>query len=164
MMQKHVTSPVHARFALPLLVLLLVITGCRGNKTKGENEKVSEPTARFVGARLVSATEQGARIEISVELENPNGVSLPLVESRYTLSLGGAKAAHGVDRPNRTLPAKGRQIVLIPVAVEGTVSAGAAFSVHGAVAYEPPGEVRKVLTESKVPLPRVSFEGAGNLQ
>ncbi|MCE9590511.1 MAG: hypothetical protein K8S99_08310 [Planctomycetes bacterium] len=150
--------------ALLLAVLMLAGAGCQKNKTKAEKEDVHDPTIRLLSARLAAATDHGARIEVLVELENPNRVALPLIESQYTLTVGGSPSLHGEDCPNRTLPAGGKQIVMIPVAVPAAVAAGAAYSVEGSVSYEPPGEMRRLFTESKIPLPSVGFSGSGNLQ
>lgn len=153
----------------PLLPLLLVamallVVGCQGNKTKGESGEVKSPTARVVGAKLISTTEHGSRIDVMVELENPNAIPLPLIETRYSFTAAGDAASRGRDNPNRTLPAKGKQTVTVPVAVPKVVGAGAAFAMEGTIDYEPPGEVRRLLTESKIPLPHVNFRGEGVIQ
>jgi len=158
------------RFTRTSLVLLLLVTmasvvvGCRGNKTKGESGKVNSPTARVVGAKLISTTEHGSRIDVMVELENPNTIPLPLIETRYAFTTAWDVALHGKDNPNRTLPAGRKQTVTIPIAVPRAVEVGTAFTIDGSIYYEPPGEVRKLLTESNIPLPRVSFRGEGVIQ
>lgn len=157
--------PFHPAVPTLLLCCILALTGgCRGNKTKGESGEVKSPTARLVGAKLMSTTEHGSRIDVMVELENPNALPLPLIETRYSFTAAGDAASRGRDNPNRTLPANRKQMVTVPIAVSKVVEAGAAFSIEGSIDYEPPGEVRKLLTESKIPLPRVSFRGEGVIQ
>jgi len=63
-----------------------------------------------------------------------------------------------------TIPANGVQTVTLPAALAtDTVEAGD-YQVRGTLVYEPPGEIRKLLTEYGVPLPSASFKAQGALE
>lgn len=139
---------------------------------------LAEPNAGVVGVVLVSQTHEGARLETVVELENSNRTPMPLVEAEYTVSLQGVGRYTGHEWLHRTIPAAsgqgegdggspGRQVVRLPVAIANTGwgdLAGAEYEVEGSVSYRPAGEVRQLLTEMRVPLPSVGFEGSGRVE
>jgi hypothetical protein len=137
---------------------------------------LAEPTARVVGVVLASQTHEGARLETVIELENPNRTPVPLVEAEYTVSLQGVGSYTAREWLHRTIPAAagpgdggspGRQVVRLPVAIANTGwgdLAGAAYEVEGSVSYRPAGEIRQLLTEMRVPLPSVGFEGSGRVE
>lgn len=149
-------------------LVLLAIAGCHNT------EKIVTPSAQVLGVTLVEQTKYGARLDIIVGLANPNFTALPLVESDYAITIDGVGSYKFSDRPHRTLPAGlesggsrlGLQKLRLPVAIdyEGGDLSGTAFKVHGAVFYEPPGEVRKLLTESNIALPKAEFLGTGQVQ
>lgn len=136
-----------------LVVFALGSTGCTNN--------LASPVARVSDVRVVQQTDQGSRVEVDVELTNPNSTPLPLVRSSYTVSAGAGQAYHSTERLNRTLPGKGKQVVTLPAVFTGAV--GGSYNVSGGVTYEPPGEMRKLLTESYYPLPSVGFSGSGSM-
>lgn len=127
---------------------------------------VETPTIEVVNVRVAEQTGEAARIEALVELTNPNDTPLPLTSASYTLSVGSAGSVSLDDFPNRTLPALGKQTVLLPASVRtnGANLKGAAYTVSGSVTYEPPGEMRKILTESGIPLPWVDFSKSGSVE
>lgn len=138
---------------------------------------LAEPAARVADVVLASQTHEGARLETVVELENPNRTPVPLVEAEYTVSLQGVGNYTAREWLHRTIPAAGqgegeegspgRQVVRLPVAIANTGwgdLAGAEYRVEGSVSYRPVGEVRQLLTEMRVPLPSVRFEGSGRVE
>ncbi|MCX5660035.1 MAG: LEA type 2 family protein [Planctomycetota bacterium] len=146
---------------LVALTALTLLGGCSNFRT------YDSPTASVVGVKLVKQTEQASRVEVTVALENPNDVPLPLTKSDYTVELGG-RSYSATDVPARTIPAHGRQEVMIPAVVTtagggGSGGPGSSYRVDGSITYEPPGEIRKLLTDSYIPLPSVSFTRSGQL-
>ena len=162
------------RVWLLLALLAFPTAGCR-MADKFKVESVPKPKAEVTAVRLTEHTGEGMRIEITVELTSKCEVPLPLVAADYTLSLGGKRPVAFSNTPNRTLPAGGTQTVTLPAvvavaqagsgdSVEGIGAAGAPVTIAGSITYEPPGEIRLLMTESKVPLPSVSFRYSGQLQ
>lgn len=148
--------------------VLLATVSCRSVK------RITPPSARVLGVTLVEQTPYGARLDIVVGLANPNLIALPLANCDYAITIDGVGSYWFSDRPHRTLPAGlksggsrvGLQKLRLPVAIdyEGDDLTGAAFKVHGAVVYTPPGEVQKLLMESNLALPSVEFFGTGRVQ
>ena len=158
-------KPVHC---VCLLTALLAIstTGCRLADTF-KIESVPKPKVQVEAVKVVDQTEQGARIEITVMLTNTASVALPLVDASYSVSIDGQKAVMFNNRPNRTIPAGGTQTVTLPTVVAVTGDgplAGRSVAVAGSLTYEPPGEIRQLITESSIPLPSASFRYRGELE
>ena len=139
---------------------------------------LTAPTATVSRVTVASQTPHGVRVEIDVELTNPNTVPLPLVDAHYRLTIRDVGSFAFNDRVFRTIPAStsddpdavGRQIITLPVAFELPDPSTAhgighwAYDAKGKISYEPPGEIRKLLTESNLPLPTTSFRAAGQVQ
>lgn len=142
-------------------VLAAVTVGCSIRPPR--YHFVSTPRAEVTSLAVTSVSEQGARVEAVVALENPNDLPLPLRVSDYTLSIDGVGQTTMVDLPPVTLPARGRQTFKLPIAVatDGAALDGQAYRFQGTVTYEPPGEIRRVLTDSGLPLPRTGFSSEG---
>jgi LEA14-like dessication related protein len=148
----------------PLLFCVTVAGGC-ALYDKATEEPIATPTAKVLSVTLADQTDQGARLIVLVELSNPNShIALPLRFAQYQVSAGGASASSS-SKPSRTLPGGGTQTVELPISLAGSgAHSGAAVQAGGHITYEPPGEVRKLLTESSVPLPTVSFSYSGTIQ
>lgn len=121
---------------------------------------VTDPETRVVSATLAEETEAGARILVEVELVSTNKVALPLTNATYSGEIEDIGDYSGTDLPNRTIPIASRQTVILPLIykTDEPVS-GREISVSGDITYEPPGQIRKLLTESGVPLPSTGFSG-----
>lgn len=143
------------------------MTGCK------INDGIATPTATVEGVRVVRQSEDGASLQVTVRMENPNTVALPLKNANFTLVLTGIGEFSFIDTPHVTLPAKrtdgdfgpGLQFLNLAAAIatEGKDTQGAAYRVRGSIIYEPPGEIRRLLTESSVPLPAMNFSQSGTL-
>jgi LEA14-like dessication related protein len=128
-----------------------MMTGCR---------TVTDPETRVLSATLAEETEEGARVVVTVELVSKNKVALPLTDVHYEGTVSKVGDYSGKDRPNRTIPIKGRQTIEIPYVFKtDELVSGRDMSVSGDITYEPPGQIRKLLTESGVPLPSTAFYG-----
>ena len=164
-------QPAGAWAAIASLLVLISTVGLPGCRTR---EIIVQPSAFVSGVKLIEQTPEGARLEVIVELENPNLTPLPLAHSGYTITIDGVGTYRFADRPRRTLPAGveeggsavGRQTLRLPMAMSGPGNgpAGLTYHVEGSVLYEPPGAIRKLLTESNVPLPSVPFSGTGTIE
>jgi hypothetical protein len=139
---------------LPTLIMVAaaaLLTGCT---------IIAEPDTRVLSARLDEETDEGARILVEVELSHKNKVALPLVNVRYEGDIKDIGEYSGTDLPNRTLPIASTQTITLPLVykTDEPVS-GRTISISGAVTYEPPGEIRKLMTESGIRLPTTGFSG-----
>jgi LEA14-like dessication related protein len=91
---------------LTLLPLCLVSFAC---------QSVQRPTATVRGMSLRDIDARGFTMNFDVEMENPNGFTLPLADVDYGLSLGGSKLLSGEARPETSLPANGSRAISLPV-------------------------------------------------
>ncbi|MCC6580009.1 MAG: hypothetical protein IT440_06160 [Phycisphaeraceae bacterium] len=148
---------------LMCLTGMLLAGGCRSDK-KLVTPILTKPSVTAVAASVVEQTDQGTRLKIVVTMANPNAVELPLRTARYTIDIAGVGPVAAEDTLSRSLPPTGAQPVEMFLAVPSMVPLQhAEYSVHGAISYEPPGEIRKVMTDSYIPLPSVGFQAAGKL-
>lgn len=136
-----------------------------------------KPSARVVDAALVEQTDEGSRIEFVVELDNPRAENYPLASVWYAIDVEDAGTFRFTEYPIEALPGRGssvgsadgeampgRQRLRLAGALPATGLAGRRWTVTGAVAYKPGGEIREILTDSGVPLPTAPFRGEGTLE
>ena len=149
---------------LPMLILSLMTFITTGCATAWQS--VDRPEIQVEKVELTQRTDEGLRMEVTVRLSNPNQIALPLVYASYGVELDGLGRFELGDTTNRTLPARGSQIVVLPAAFAITqpLPAATPYRVWGHVQYEPPGQFRRVLTESGIPLPGASFALDGRLE
>ncbi len=166
------------RVALVLVLLAVAMSGgCAWYNP------VPTPGAAVKSATLANQTGDASRVEVVIELSNESPTPLPLVQCDYTINVAGVGSFSFSDKPNRTLPGRprdpgattpgavgaagdGLQQLILPAsfAAGGQNVKGAAYQVSGSVTYEPPTEMRKLLTDSYVPLPTVQFSGNGTIE
>lgn len=150
---------------LVVALLLASAAGCRLTE-RFKVHHVRPPVAKVTAVTVTERTDEAVRLEITIELTSVGDLALPLVDAKYTVNAAGAAPATFSSNPNRTLPAGGSQTITLPAVLttaEG-LSVGTPATVTGSIVYEPPGEIRQLMTESKVPLPSVSFRYSGQLQ
>jgi hypothetical protein len=137
------------------LGLLVLGSGCQNG--------IRDPITRVASVNIVEQSSEATRVEVTVELANPNRDPLPLTESAYTVRVGNARAFSSTEQLHRTIPSRGRQIVVLPAVFRGSAAAGGDYQVNGSVTYNPPGEIRRGMTEMGIPLPSTGFRDSGKL-
>ena len=75
------------------------------------------PSVRVTDARAVEVSEEGARVEVTLELENPNAVPLPLPEASYRVAVDGWGVYAFDTLPARVVPPNGTQTIVLPAAI-----------------------------------------------
>lgn len=148
-----------ARSVIGIVCLTLLLGGCASG--------LKQVKARVDSVRIDEQTDQGVRVLVTVVAENPNDVALPIVRAKYEVDVADAEPFRFTDLPAVTVPANGVQTVTLPAALAptggGAYADGAGYKVTGSLIYEPPGEIRKLLTQYGVPLPSASFKQQGTL-
>ncbi len=142
--------------AFMLAALALMMCGCQG---------LQHPTAEVTRVAVTDQTDAGARVEVTVRLNNPNDVALPVKDVDYRITVDGAGAFDLTDHPAATLPPNGTQTLVLPAAFRNGQHnwAGRGFRARGTVSYQPPGQLRELLSQYDVPLPTVLFDATGRL-
>jgi LEA14-like dessication related protein len=108
-------SLTHARAAASL-VLVLLLAGCQSlQDMAGLTQK---PSAHVVGASLRGLSLRNAVLLFDIEIANPYAVGLPLADLSFALGSGGKKLLEGSLQPSGSIPARGKQVIQVPVTVE----------------------------------------------
>lgn len=93
-------------FALIALPLCLLSLAC---------SSVQKPTAALKSADVGAIAADGFTVNFDLDVSNPNAFDLPLMDTDYTLSLGGVKLVNDTLKPGGSIPASGSRGVNIPV-------------------------------------------------
>lgn len=145
-----------------LLVTLLLATGCSAYKA---------PKVRVGDATVVEIAEEALRLDILLELENPNIEPLDLRRVNYTLVVDGRAVYQGKRAAQATLSRAGKRTLTVPGVVRydrvdwtpGTRPAEVDWSIRGELVYITPGELAEILLDTKLREPTASFSGKGRV-
>lgn len=116
-------------------------------------------------AALVDLTDEAAAVAVYVRMVNTNDEPMPMVIARYTVECGQAKYT-GDQVPNATMPDDSlEQVVHFPaVLLDVGNPVGREIRASGTIEIQPPGEIRKLMTEWRIPRPTVSFDGTATVE
>ncbi len=81
-------------------------------------ESAPKPSARILGAGVRNLSLKSLDLVFDVEVSNPYGVSLPLVDLTYTLGSGGQQLLSGSIKPSGSVPANGTSLVQLPARLD----------------------------------------------
>ena len=149
------------RYGYAAVMMLVLIAGCRQVEPL-DARYVTPPRLNVQGVEIVEAGPGGVRLLIRIEAVNGSDEQIPLIDARYRVSVDGGGRYTFESTVHRTLPPRSSSVFTLPAAVPLTSAAAARCEVRGSVVYNPPGGLRRLLTESSVPLPSsaLSYEGA----
>lgn len=103
----------------PFVVLLLVGSGLVGCADVLDSLKsASKPTARISEARLSDLSLRDVTLVFDVDVGNPYGVDLPLLDVGYALSTQGDPFVEGSADIGGFVPAGGSKTVSLPVVID----------------------------------------------
>ena len=139
--------------------LFLSLAGCSSNNYELLPKLTTTPSAKVQGVALREVSPSSASAVITVELSNPNDEPMPLKVARYRLVMGGG-VFRGDTVTSTTIPANGTVTVDLGASMQ-TRDADLAYSTSGTIEFQPPGELRKLLVDFRVPLPTIGFSGKG---
>jgi len=105
-------------------LFLALLAGCQSlQDIAGMAQK---PTAQVVGSSIRGLSLQNAVLLFDIEVANPYGAALPLADLSYALNSNGKKILEGSIQPSGSIPARGTQVLQLPVTV-GFAQVMAAF-------------------------------------
>lgn len=139
-----------------LLIALFLFTGC--------SIGITRPEVVVSNVRLDGVSDGGGRVLFDLMVVNPNDEELPMPSVSYRVDVVGAGSFELTDRPYAALPSNGQTTVTLAAAVPGVNLKGKRVMVDGEVVFQPRGELRKLLYDNYVPLPRSNFSGEGVLE
>lgn len=103
------------RLATFALICAFVAGGCQS--LQDLTGLTAKPAARVVGSSIRGLSLQNAVLLFDVEVANPYSAGLPLADLSYTLGSNGRKLLEGSIQPSGSIPARGKQIIQLPVTV-----------------------------------------------
>lgn len=138
------------------------LTGCLGSRP---------PSIEVGEAVLVEETTEALRLDVALDLANPNDEPLELLQFEYAFSIDGASVFRAKQSAEATLSASGRKRLVLPAVVPldgapwpaGARPADAAWSIRGSLLYVAPGALAEALLDTGVRKPRAGFGGSGRV-
>ncbi|MEM1210468.1 MAG: hypothetical protein AAGI54_14500 [Planctomycetota bacterium] len=124
------------------------------------------PKAEVVGVDVSDVSDEGTAVVVRVAVTNEGEVELPLPKVDYTVTVEGAESFSLVTVPDTVAPmgAGSTSLIELPAAFAGGDLTGRPYRVSGTLTYEPPGDLRRLATDYRVPLPFALFSGEGVLE
>ncbi|MEQ9453332.1 MAG: LEA type 2 family protein [Phycisphaeraceae bacterium] len=143
------------RLLMVLVVLCPVLGGCLAPRPGVEVARVD----------VIDESSEGVSFRVLVAMENPWNEPVTIGTASLTVSVEGVSRFSDTDVPPVSLPAGGVQTIELRAALPGSLAslAGRAMTARGEVTYTPPGDLRVILTETGVPLPRADFSWSGEV-
>ncbi len=92
------------------LVCVLMLSGCATLSPSFEN-----PQVQVLSIKQQSSKGMDQKLVVQLNVQNPNGIELPLEGMSYSLSIEGHKVASGVTSDVPTIPAYGEAKISLPV-------------------------------------------------
>ncbi len=103
----------HAVRLIVLALFVLALGAC--SSVNALRQIVDPPKVSLADVKLVSAGLLEQRYRLSLRVQNPNGVAIPVSGLDYRVELGGSEFARGVSASSFSLPANGEDLVEIDV-------------------------------------------------
>ncbi len=106
------------RFVSAIIVLscATIVAGC--GSLDQVVEAAPKPEARLLGAGVRNLRLQSLDLVFDIEVSNPYGVSLPLVDVNYTVGSRGKQLLSGGIKPSGSVPANGTSVVQLPARLD----------------------------------------------
>lgn len=105
-----------ARFCATALLATSLLTGCES--LDGLLQNAPKPSARVSGVSLKGLTLEKVDLVFDVEVSNPYGVDLPLVDLGYAIGSGGQRVVEGSAKPSGAVPAHGNKVIQLPAGIK----------------------------------------------
>lgn len=163
-MDKHIA---HVAFSLVLVFSSAIIGGCE--TLEDALRSAPKPTVNIVGAEVRNLSLKGLDLVFDVEITNPYGVSLPLVNLDYAVDSGERQLLQGSINTSATVPANGSSVLKVPARIEyadilqtlTSVKPGSELPYHAEIniAVDAPliGAINfRLKHEGEIPIPTVS--------
>jgi hypothetical protein len=146
-------------------VLVFAAGGCGIIKLPRLPKPLAPIHATIERATLVDMTDEAAAVDVYLRLVNTNDEPMPMVIARYTVECGQARFT-GDQVPNATMPDDAlEQVVRFPaVLLDVGDPVGKKVRARGTIEIQPPGEIRQLMSEWRLPRPTVSFDGTATIE
>ncbi len=141
-----------------------LLTACGPVKLLESSGPFVMPTAQVTQVQRLEVSAEASRLEITVDIENPNTYPVPMTDATYELQVNQIRY-RSLFEPNTTLPASGRMSVVLPAVLPGVGADHklSAYNASGSIGLEPPEDVGRLLARLFSIRPRVGFAGQGDV-
>ena len=144
-------------------LMLWSVLGCAGHRS---------PTISLAQVALTESSDEALSLAFVLELKNPRNEALVLYEFTYSLAIDGRPVYQGRRAAEATLSASGTRQLTIPAVVPfarlGWTPAARAgkvtYALTGTVQYNSPGDLARLLFETGVRRPKISFAHRGQVR
>ena len=142
--------------ALSTVFALLLGVGCKSTHIT--------PSVEVLSLNVVEQTDEGARMVLTLAVDNPNDYALQVYDATYRVNVDGHEPFVFADFA--VVPAMSpleRQMFQLTAAVPtlGEDITGRAWRVSGRFVYEVPGELNDIAYDSGVPRPAITCAQSG---
>ncbi|MCZ6492903.1 MAG: LEA type 2 family protein [Phycisphaerales bacterium] len=139
------------------------LLGCAGHRS---------PTISLAQVAVTESSDEALSLAFVLELKNPRNEALDLYEFTYSLAIDGRPVYQGRRAAEATLSAAGTRQLTIPAVVPfarlGWTPAERAgqvtYALTGTVLYSTPGDLARLLFETGVRRPKISFAHRGQVR
>ena len=107
---------VNHRLAAFTLICAILVGGCQSLQDLLGG--VPKPTAHVIGASIRGLSLENIVLLFDVAIDNPYSTSLPLADFRYALASGGKTFLEGMVQPSGSIPARAKQVIQLPAALQ----------------------------------------------
>jgi LEA14-like dessication related protein len=106
------------RFAFTLAIVLLAafVGGCE--TLGGALALAPKPDARIIGAEVRNLSLKSLDLVFDIEITNPYGVNLPLLDLNYAVGSGTQQLLQGGIKVSATVPANGSSVIQVPARLD----------------------------------------------
>jgi hypothetical protein len=140
-----------------------MLTGCTFHQSP--QVRVGEPS-------LSEQSAEALRLDVPVELSNPNQDPLDLLRFTYRFAVNGRTVFRGKRAGQATLTGRSERRLVLPAIIRfdavdwdaASMPASVEWSIHGSLLYLTPGEVAETLLDLGVRKPTAGFRGSGEVQ
>ncbi|MCP3905509.1 MAG: hypothetical protein GY715_17930 [Planctomycetes bacterium] len=137
------------------------LAGCEGLRA---------PSVEVLDAKVVEVTDEAMRVDIALDLRNPNAEPLELKEFTYSFNVNGNRMFQGKRSAHATLSRTGAKRLNIPAVIRfdragwtETRPKEVTWSVNGSLVYLTPGALAEILLDINVRKPRAPLRGRGTV-
>jgi LEA14-like dessication related protein len=106
------------RYVIATAAMLLAALAGACKSLDDALEPLPKPDARVIGADVRNLSVNGLDLVFDIEISNPYGVKLPVVDLNYTVGSGELQLLQGGVTTLATVPANGSSVIRVPARVD----------------------------------------------
>ncbi len=129
------------------------------------------PVVHVGSAVITQQTDEAIRLEVPVELENPNNETIDLLTFTYTVTVDGIRVYEGKRNAGAALGPHGTSRAMLPAVVrhdqmpwpDGQIPTATRWAIQGRVYYMTPSKLAEILQDLRLRNLSVRLVGDGEI-